>query len=174
MRAIARFAIVLGAGLLLCCAPRARPGAHPPVAPLSEEIRISRGPCFGFCPVYTLAVTPAGRVDFDGVRHTAVLGPRARPVGRTGYEDVRRAFAPMRPATAGEHTASCPGGAPSDMASLTVAWIGADGTRTALSQSMGCRDPAAAAFVHTVDEQLRRLKVDGWAAQKTWPGDTRG
>jgi hypothetical protein len=39
---------------------------------------------------------------------------------------------------------------------------------------MGCRDPEAAGIELTVEEQLRRLEVDEWAAQKTWPGDPRG
>jgi hypothetical protein len=60
------------------------------------------------------------------------------------------------------------------MPRLTVEWIRADGTRTALTQRMGCRDPEAAGIELTVEEQLRRLEVDEWAAQKTWPGDPRG
>lgn len=175
MRGFTLSAIVLGTGLLLCCTPRMQPGAQQP--PLSvrpgEEIRLSRGPCFGFCPVYTLAVTPAGRVDFEGKRHTAVLGPRSHSVGRGVYREVRRALAPLRPATGSQREAPCPAAA-TDMAVLTIEWIAADGTRTALTHRMGCRDPAGAAIERTVEDQLRRLEVDAWAAQKTWPGDTRG
>ncbi|WP_237449726.1 DUF6438 domain-containing protein [Novosphingobium silvae] len=172
MRALTLCAIVLGTGLLLCCTPRMQPGAIGQARP-REEIRISRGPCFGFCPVYRIAVTPAGRVDFEGERHTAVLGPRSHSAGRDAYEAVRRALAPVRPATGTERAVPCPGAA-TDMSSLTVEWISADGTRTALTHRMGCRDAGAAQVERTVDEQLRRLGVDGWAAQKTWPGDTRG
>ncbi|HUD27978.1 MAG TPA: DUF6438 domain-containing protein [Novosphingobium sp.] len=168
-------AIVLGTGLLLCCTPRVQPGALKPPAPSareSEEIRISRGPCFGFCPVYILAVTPAGRVDFEGERHTAALGPRSRAVGRGVYEKVRGALAPLRPATGSEREVPCPSAA-TDMSTLTVEWITAGGTRTALRHRIGCRDPEGAGIERTVDAQLRLLEVDEWAAQKTWPGDPR-
>ena len=148
-----------------------QPGA--PTPPALEEIRISRGPCFGFCPVYTLAVTPAGRVDFKGERHTAVLGPRAHSAGRDAYEAVRSALAPLRPETGSERQSECKV-AVSDMSTLTLEWIAADGTRTALSHGMGCRDPEGAGISRTIEEQLRTLQVEAWAAQKTWPGDTRG
>ncbi|WP_235037730.1 MULTISPECIES: DUF6438 domain-containing protein [unclassified Novosphingobium] len=175
MRAIFFVAIVLGTGLLICCTPRVQSGAPtPPVAAQGgEEIRISRGPCFGFCPVYTLAVTPAGRVDFNGERHTAVLGQRAHSVGRRTYKEVRRALAPLRPETGSETEFACKV-AVSDMSRVTLEWIAADGTRTALNYDMGCRDPEGSAIMRTVEEQLRKLEVEEWAAQKTWPGDTRG
>lgn len=173
MRGLTLSAIALGTGLLLCCTPRVQPGALPPSTAPSEEIRISRGPCFGFCPVYSVAVTPAGRVEFEGERHTAVLGPRGHSVGREVYGEVRSALAPLRPETGTERKVPCPAAA-TDMSVLTVEWIAADGTRTALRHHMGCRDPQGAALEQTVEDQLRRLEVDEWAAQQTWPGDTRG
>ncbi|KMS59786.1 hypothetical protein V474_11370 [Novosphingobium barchaimii LL02] len=175
MRATFVVAVVLGTGLLICCTPRVRSGAPtlPVTAQGGEEIRISRGPCFGFCPVYTLAVTPAGRVDFKGERHTAVLGQRAHSVGRTAYEDVRGALAALRPETGIETEFACKV-AVSDMSHLTLEWIAADGTRTALTYGMGCRDPEGAAIMQTVEKQLHKLEAAEWAAQKTWPGDTRG
>ncbi len=177
MRGTQILAVVLGTGLLICCTPRVQSGAPTPPAPPAEaaleEIRISRGPCFGFCPVYSLAVTPGGRVDFKGERHTAVLGARSRPAGREAYEHMRSALAPLRPRT-GEAAEFACNVAVSDMSSLTLEWIAVDGTRTALAYGMGCRDPEGAAIVHTVEEQLHLLGADEWAAQKTWPGDTRG
>ncbi|PNU04423.1 DUF6438 domain-containing protein [Novosphingobium guangzhouense] len=164
--------IVLGAGLLSSCAPRVQPGVSSP-APAGEELRISRGPCFGFCPVYSVSVTPAGRVDFTGKRHTAVIGPRAHSISRATYEQVRRALAALRPHTGEQATHACSEAA-TDMSSITVEWIGADGARTSLTYNMGCRSPEGSAMARTVDEQLGRLGVTDWAAQKTWPGDSRG
>lgn len=164
-------ALVLGTGLLLCCTPRVRPGAQPALP--GEEIRISRGPCFGFCPVYTVAVTPAGRVDFTGERHTATLGPRSRPAGPAAYEALRNAFASYRPQSGREEELACVP-TPTDMSILTVEWIAANGNRTALTYRMGCRQPAGQQMERLVEEQLRGLGVEEWAAQKTWPGDTRG
>lgn len=165
--------IVLGAGLLIGCTPRVQQPGVPSPAPAGEEIRISRGPCFGFCPVYTVAVTPAGRVDFKGERHTAVLGERAHSVGPAVYGKVREALQPLRPGSATEQDFVCSVQA-TDMARLTVEWVSANGTRTAFHYDTGCRDEEGARIARTIEEQVRRLEVDGWATQKTWPGDTRG
>lgn len=178
MRSISLVAVVLGTGLLICCAPRVQPGAPlppPPASPstASEEIRISRGPCFGFCPVYKVAVTPAGRVDFTGERHTTVLGPRSRSVGPAVYEELRKAMQPLRPETGKESVFACSTEA-TDMSQLTIEWVAANGVRTALTYNMGCRDEAGGALAQTVEDQLRRLEIDGWASQKTWPGESRG
>lgn len=168
--------LVMGTGLLLCCAPRMHSPRMQPGAPRSgsgEEIRISRGPCFGFCPVYTIAVTPAGRVDFEGKRHTAVLGPRSHTVGRSAYARVRRALGPYRPATGLETELPCPAAA-TDMAMITIEWISASGVRTALRYRLGCTSAQAKELETLMETQLQHLGVDGWARQQTWPGDTRG
>ena len=44
--------------------------------PAAETIAVSVGPCFGFCPVYKVAVSPAGMVTFTGERHTTEPVPR--------------------------------------------------------------------------------------------------
>lgn len=167
-------AIVLGAGLLTNCTPRVQSGAPSlPGKPAREEIRISRGACFGFCPVYSLSVTPGGRLDFTGERHTAVIGPRSRSVGAGGYEALRKAFASWRPKTGTAQDFVCEAPA-TDMSHITIEWISASGHRTALNYNMGCRSPRGMKIARTVEEQLKVLQVEAWAAQKTWPGDTRG
>src|SRR3546814_16302346 len=87
---------VVGAGLLAGCVPIDRGES---TAPRGEAIAISRGPCFGFCPVYDVAVSPGGRVDFEGTRNTVVLGTRSRSAGKAAYRKVSRSLAPPRPAT---------------------------------------------------------------------------
>jgi len=171
MRGLFLLAIMLGTGLLLCCAPRVQSGANSPEA--GEELRLTRGPCFGFCPVYTVAVTPAGRVDFRGERHTTVLGPRSHSAGRAAYEEVRRALAPLRPASGREKVYPCSAAA-TDMSLITLEWISSGGQRTALTYRMGCRDEGGRKLEEAVDAALLRLGVRDWAAQKTLPGVPRG
>lgn len=163
--------LVLGAALLSNCTPRVQPGA--PSLPAGEEIRISRGPCFGFCPVYSVAVAPGGQVQFKGERHTAVLGPRSRSVGPAAYEAVRESLAPLRPASGTTENLECDAAA-TDMSQVTVEWVSASGQRTSLSYNMGCRSEKGLDISRSVEAQLQTLGVDGWAAQKTWPGATRG
>lgn len=170
-RGLFLLAVILGAGLLLCCAPRVQPGTASSEA--GEEIRVSRGPCFGFCPVYSVAVTPAGRVDFTGDRHTEVLGPRSHSVGREAYETVRGRLARLRPATGRTEALPCPV-AQTDTALVTVEWIAAGGARTALTWRMGCPSAAGEDMERLLDDQLLLLGVDRWAAQRTWPGVPRG
>lgn len=38
------------------------------------EVRLSRGPCFGRCPIYSVAIDARGGVTFSGVRFVAALG----------------------------------------------------------------------------------------------------
>lgn len=170
-------AIVLGAALLSNCTPRVQPGAPslPPAPSVAdaEEIRISRGPCFGFCPVYSIAVAPGGQVQFTGERHTTVIGTRSRTVGPAGYEAVRKSLAPLRPASGTRQDYACDAAA-TDMSQVTVEWVSAAGARTAFSYNMGCRSPKGLDINRTVEEQLQKLDGEGWAAQKTWPGATRG
>lgn len=94
-----RHAFVLG---LLCsiaalsaCANA--PTMSPTSAASAETIAISVGPCFGFCPVYKISVAPGGTIQFNGERHTAVLGGKTREAGSARYAEVARALAPYRP-----------------------------------------------------------------------------
>jgi hypothetical protein len=43
-------------------------------------VRLERGPCRGFCPVYAVEVTRGGRVRWVGQRHVADTGRRERTV----------------------------------------------------------------------------------------------
>lgn len=161
---------VVGAGLLAGCLPS---GHGENVRARGEAISISRGPCFGFCPVYEVAISPGGSVDFEGKRHTAVLGTRSQTVGRTAYQKVRRSLAPLRPATGRDQEFPCLA-QPTDMSLFTIEWMSAHGTRTVLRYRMGCRDEAATAVERLIEEQLQTLGVNEWAEQRTWPGVGRG
>jgi hypothetical protein len=163
MRGRIALASAIGAGLLTYWVADVQPGA--PRLPAGEEIRISREPCGESCPAYTLAVTPAGRLDFNGVRHTAVQGSRSRTVGRAAYERLRLALAPLRPGTGGERVLRCDA-AGDDPAQVTIEWLSARGGRTALRYRLDCREPAEVQLEHTVQSLLEGLQVEGWAAAK--------
>lgn len=63
-------------GLTACAAraPRA-PAQEPSDAPgPAPAISLERTPCFGTCPVYTVSVSPAGQVTFQGRAHVRLLG----------------------------------------------------------------------------------------------------
>lgn len=68
--------------LLLCvlaCAPRkdaSRPSDSSAMASAAAmpAISLERTPCFGGCPVYTVAVSPAGEVTYEGKASVRQLG----------------------------------------------------------------------------------------------------
>lgn len=162
----------LAAGLAAGCTPTHTASTGAP--PAGEEIRLSHGACFGFCPVYTVAVTPSGNVTFNGERHTAELGERARTVGPAKYEALRTALADLRPASGTQETFDCPVAMPTDTSALTIEWIGAGGERTSLTYRTGCRAPEGQKIQDAFDAQIEALGVAGWAAQTTRPGASRG
>lgn len=68
----AALALALAAG----CAGNPEP--EPPTA--SDHISMTRGPCFGACPIYTVTVWGDGRVRFEGDRFVAQTGEHTKTV----------------------------------------------------------------------------------------------
>lgn len=163
-------AAVTAVALSGCAASLAQ---RPPTSTSTETIMVSRGPCFGFCPVYTLGVTPAGLTTFDGARHTAMLGPQTRDAGRDGYARVAHALAPFRPDTGTTSDTRCETRI-SDQQLFTVTWTSLDGRITTLNHDRGCRSAANDALNQVLDAVPGALGVDAWAAQRTRPGASRG
>ena len=170
MRRIAILAPVAALAVAAC-------SSTPPVAttpqPAAETVAVSVGPCFGFCPVYDVAIAPDGEVVFIGQRHTAVVGERRRAAGLSTYRSVLRDLAPFRPATGGEAAIACDA-AISDTSSYTITWTEASGRRTVAMHHSGCTGGPG----HDLDFVLRslpdRLGIAGWAKQVTRPGASRG
>lgn len=70
---------VVGVALLAACTPAQNGSVEngdPPAAAVSSESRVTleRGPCYGTCPVYSVAVDADGGVTFEGERHVASTG----------------------------------------------------------------------------------------------------
>jgi len=138
-----------------------------------EEIVISRGPCFGFCPVYTVNVTPGGQVNFEGARHTALVGQRTSAVSRRVYENVRREVEVIRPPTGTTRDWHCDR-RPTDTSNFTIEWKSADGVQTSLRYAVGCDSAEGRMIERLIERQLQRLGVAEWAKQTTREGASRG
>lgn len=147
-------------------------GSAPP-HPAGETISISRGPCFGFCPVYTLSVTPQGLATFDGTRHTAVLGVHSREDGAAAYTAVAKALAPFKPRLGTTAETRC-GTQISDQPHIQVRWTASDGSATVLNHDKGCRSAENEALGSVLERVPSQLGVDIWSAQLTRPGVPRG
>lgn len=92
----------VGAGLLLACvalstgcAPRrgATASAAPDTIP---TLTLSRGACYGRCPIYSLALFDDGRTVFTGIQFTRLTGSDTAHVSRDAVDSLRRALESRR------------------------------------------------------------------------------
>jgi hypothetical protein len=111
--------VIARAGLLCivmaACSPRdpapgAEPEAETATAAEAPVVTLERTPCFGTCPVYTVAITASGSVRFDGKHHVTQTGtatatiPRARvdsllgELDSAGYFELPDAYVMDSPA----------------------------------------------------------------------------
>jgi hypothetical protein len=138
-----------------------------------RSVSVSVGPCFGFCPVYDLAMDADGTVRFHGVRHTAVSGERSRRAGPDAFRSLATDLARFRPADGTEGRVECDA-AVSDTSSYTIGWSGPDGRRAVATLQSGCPAGPGKALEAILRDLPGRLGVGDWAAQTTRPGESRG
>jgi hypothetical protein len=98
--------------------------------------------CFGACPIYSVEITPAGEVQFDGKQYTKVTGTQELKVDPSVYKKLQKELETYRPTTgANVKTTGCTETA-TDHPSSYFWWKGTDGTVTRLSHYTGCISPA--------------------------------
>lgn len=169
MKILSLLAALTLASTLSACA--LMPMDAPPVS--GETVSYSVGPCFGFCPVYAVSVTPDGHVAFDGERHTATLGKQDRDGGAQAYRTISNALAAYRPATGTTADTQCDSRM-SDQQNYRIVWKAADGTETVLQHDRGCRSPKNDALNKTMEALPAKLGIADWARQTSRPGVGRG
>lgn len=59
---------------------------------LTRVIEMSKGPCYGSCPVFTITVYDNGVVAYKGERHTNKLGLYVKILKNTEYQKILNAF----------------------------------------------------------------------------------
>ena len=163
------------ASALLSLGACAATGTPPETAgqPAAETITVSVGPCFGFCPVYTVSVSPAGMVTFNGERHTTELGEKTRDAGPAEYRALATALAAYRPATGTTGESQCDTRI-SDQSHTRITWTAPDRTVTTLEHDKGCRSAANDRLNALLQDLPTRLGIEPWARQLTRPGVSRG
>lgn len=159
---------MLALGLSACATLPAASGGAP-----KETISYSVGPCFGFCPVYSVSVTPAGHVVYKGERHTAVLGDKEAESGAGGYAAMSKGLAGFRPATGTSEDTQCDQRM-TDQQNYRIVWTAADGTETVLQHDKGCRSAHNDALNKVLEGLPGKLGIDTWVKQTTREGASRG
>jgi hypothetical protein len=83
---IIKLSVVMLLSLGACAPRRAAPPANESRAPAdtisAAAVMLERTPCFGGCPVYTLAVSPLGEVTYQGRAHVRRLGTASSRISR--------------------------------------------------------------------------------------------
>jgi hypothetical protein len=151
-------------------------GSHRPPSEAfrpSETITVAVGPCFGFCPVYSVNISPKGLVRFEGQRHTAVLGERTHIIGEADYRKLAGDLAGFRPASGSDAVVDCTA-AVSDTSAYTVTWADAANHRTTTTVQSGCPGGAGHALAELLRNLPVRLGIEDLARQTTRPGVSRG
>jgi hypothetical protein len=89
-----RMSLMMGIGILWACIGNALCGtadaAERGAAASNVVIRLERAACYGECPVYTVTLHGNGRVDWNGERYVAKLGPASRRIKPGAVAALRR------------------------------------------------------------------------------------
>ena len=133
--------------------------------PVEETISYTVGPCFGFCPVYSLKISPAGHVAYVGERHTTVLGAKEREAGEKAYADAAKALAAFRPANGTTADTQCEQRR-TDAQHYDVTWTKPDGTKTVLQHDRGCMSAKNNELNKVLDAMPAQLGVSEWTKQQ--------
>lgn len=165
-----------GFGLMVsmtACAARSdapHASAHPAGR---ESLAYEVGPCFGFCPVYAVVAASDGRVDFDGMRHTAILGKKSIAGHVSAFRSFAVALAPFRPAAGTTLATQCDMRI-SDLQHYRIIWTAPDGRQTVLEHDRGCRSVRNDALNAILQEAPKTLGIAEFTQQVTRLGEPRG
>ena len=147
------------------CASGGSTGAPGPPAPTADDrLEMSRGPCFGACPIYRVRVTGDGRVSWTGERFVQATGAKSATIP---IADVAALFAYAdsvgffgMPADITPANESACGGAWTDMpdAVVTIEWAGRAHT---VRHYHGC--PKAPEALTRLEERIDAvLRTSAW------------
>ncbi len=84
--------IWLIAGTFLLMASTCRPLINDDVSKMTKRIEMSKGPCFGSCPVFTLTIYEEGLATYEGQRFTDRMGLHTKRLDQETLRAVIREF----------------------------------------------------------------------------------
>lgn len=70
--------------------------SHQPAGPPHTVLTIDQGPCFGHCPIYTVALDSDGALRWHGERFVLTTGDAGAHLPLETVEEIERAFADAR------------------------------------------------------------------------------
>jgi hypothetical protein len=130
------------------------------------SIGYSVGPCFGFCPVYSVEADASGEVTFIGEQNTAQSGEKVGRIDTSDYRKAVEALAPFRPAEGTTADVEC-GMRATDQQQYRITWQGvSDGPETVLNYYSGCRSQEAQRLRAVLNGLPATLGIADWAKAK--------
>ena len=153
--------------LLLCVATTscARPAPDGTVPGGSATVRLERRPCFGTCPVYSVALYDDGTVLFDGALNVRSTG---RQVSRIAKRDVSRLVARLNAAGFAGLPDKIVAGSPAcgDYATdapTVIVTLRRGSVNKTVEHDRGCA--AAPAFLRSLEQAIDSVaRTDRWIA----------
>ena len=135
------FLIAVAAFAIASCATTTDTGGMGEVRSITMEDE----PCFGFCPVYRITLTPGDNYVLDGQRHTATQGISEGRLQAGSFEAAVEAletagFRSLPEDLTYNNAEACPGPQVSDMPSTIVTVEYANGSNT-VNHYHGCSNP---------------------------------
>lgn len=131
-----------------------------------EQVTLERGSCYGFCPVYRIAIFANGRVEYRGEEYVKTRGARSRTVGEAALRELKEelnlaGYLGLRDSY-DSREAGCTSIA-TDSPSALIS-VRADGKLKSVNHYLGCSGPAS--------ERLARLEhtIDRIAGSAGWIG----
>lgn len=126
------------------------------------EIRYEVGPCYGTCPVYSVAVEADGTTRYTGERHTAVEGERMQAGNATAFRSLQERLAPMQPPMGTtQQTLDCEPRA-TDLPHYTVTWVNQDGAQAVLEHDAGCHSENGRKRTEILKSLNAELGIENW------------
>lgn len=146
------------------CAMADTPAPDAPIPVERETITYATQPCFGFCPVYSVTVSPDGEGMFEGERHVDATGSHAFRIDPATYRRFADHLAAVRPESGDRNIShgepDC-GNAPTDMPSITVRWSSNTGAADQnLRLYLGCNSAEAKRVAAVLKAAPDMLPID--------------
>lgn len=133
-----------------------------------DTVTLSRTPCFGKCPVYSVTVHADGSVEYDGKRWVPVTGKRSAQANSEALDRLADMLAQKRLPLIGDYRPGKPGcGSPvtTDMAGATIT-ITRGSARHTLYYYKGC--PNVPDWLPALAAQIDRAAGSGrWTGTGT-------
>lgn len=128
-----------------------------------KVIEMSKGPCYGNCPVYTLTVFGNGLASYKGERNTDRLGTYVKKLDKAQMERLRREF---KNANLWQYRDVYTGRIP-DMQSVTITYFEGDRKKTVSGKEVR---PNAVKWLESILDQVAN-DPEGWVLKEPLQDD---